>query len=190
MPAPEVPTPRKYVTPHMVEALEHHALDEVTPPGSPVRSFYLMDADFGMQGSTLLTFTPEGIIIQGDRRPGENGVVSSKDYTLDWFCGDLAEPDVCEAFLQKAWQPTVAVEDARALLRTRTFDATTTLCLDLMLAQVEDGVLDEAQLRERLLPYGFSRAEVDAVGHDYPLGDAGWLCAIQQKFASLRRQVS
>lgn len=183
MPSPDAP---KYVRQHMVEALAHHQLDELTPPGSPVRSFRLWSPSLGETLSTLLTFTPEGIVVQGDLRPGEHGAMSGKECDLEWFEGARTEEEVCEAFLQETWQAEVAARDLRTLTSP---DPAHARALEVFASKVElSGLEDEASVRRTLIALGFSPSKYGRVGYDYPLGDAGWLCAIQRRFAALRGQ--
>lgn len=59
--------------------------------------------------SVQLTFTPEGIVIQGDFTPGNsNGVCSKAGYGARWFSDDLSVDYLAEKFLQKQWTKEAA----------------------------------------------------------------------------------
>lgn len=165
-------------------AVNRMALEEVTPSGTPVREFRLHDPS-KPRNDTLITFTSEGIVIQGDVRPGENGIISESGLDLNWFCGSPEEDDLCSKFLHKEWQPDVAARDIRKLIHpdhTKPFwDILTAL----------DAGEDVRELAAHvLLQQGFDTMITATLGFDYPTGDAGWLCAIQRRFAFLRTQVS
>ena len=168
-----------YVVKRMTDVLEAHLLEEVTQSTSPVRSFYLRPPSGGSRRATLLTFTPEGIAIQGDLCPGTDGALA-KGFDLAWFEGDVSEEDLCDAFLKKGFQLLAAARD----LRTSRYAENSYLARLADLA--EFGHVDEDHLRRALFEAGLSFQEVDQIGYDFPLDDAGWLCAIQRRFKALR----
>ena len=67
-----------------------------------VSSFYMKKPGDRFM-STLLTFTPEGIVIQGDHKPEAHGACSCGGYGLLWFIEDLAPDDLCEKFLAETF---------------------------------------------------------------------------------------
>lgn len=178
-----------YAQPHMVEALKGHVLQEITPPGSLIRGFRMGPPDGSRRMSTLLTFSPEGIIILGDLRSGDRGLISDHDVGLGWFCGDVPENDLCEKFgLRPEWQPEAAARDLRHLAQR--IDPLEAIRLVGIREGIDAGAIEEDGLRQGLQHLGFDRKLVADIGYDFPLADAGWLVAIQRKFAELWRQVS
>lgn len=93
----------------MKEQLEGHFLVPIEG-GKDVEGFYMKRSADSRMMSTLFLFTPEGIVILGDLRPGDNGVISDLGYGLDWFSGKLSERYLCEKFLQQGWHHEVAHE--------------------------------------------------------------------------------
>ena len=65
--------------------------------------------------STLITFTPCGIVLQGDLTPERNGS-ASRGYGEEWFSGDLYPDYLAEKFLQKRWVPEEALKKFRRYL--------------------------------------------------------------------------
>lgn len=170
----------RHVTQHMTESLQGHQLEELTPPSSPVRSFYLRPPGGGQRMSTLITFTPEGMSIQGDIQPGEDGVIAPKGFDLAWFEGDLLAESLCEAFLSKAFYMDAAVLDLRSGRWAENAG------LQKVADRAEYGLLDEESLRRELFEAGLTYTEVELVGYDYPPVSTGWLCAIHRRFRELR----
>lgn len=151
-----------YIVQHMKESLKDHVLVEV--PTGDIRTFYLKRPEKSRMMSALLIFSPEGIIICGDLRIGDHGVVSDYGYGLDWFAGELGEDYLCSKFLKREWQSEVAMAWAEDEHDThpQPFDTE----------------------QEFLNIYGMELAG-DGVGYDYSPAAAGWLCAIQQRFREL-----
>lgn len=83
-----------------------------------ISSFYMRRPD-GRCMSTLLTFTPEGIVLQGDHVPEGPGTCSCPGYGLCWFTEELDVGYLCEKFLEK----TFVSEYAVSYLKDRVLDA-------------------------------------------------------------------
>lgn len=173
----------RYLEPHMTGALAEHVLREITPPGSPVRGFYLERPEGGRAYSILLLFTPEGIILKGDIQLGENGVMSrgQQKLGLDWFASRHDEAYLCDKFLPLVWQPDVAIRDLHEML---TDNPSLTAVKEALVAwEFEEPTQDDL-----LAVLTDESVDIDtrmSVGFDYPLHDAGWLVAVQQRFADL-----
>ena len=176
-----------YIEPHMREALAGHVLCPVLDSGD-FTAFHLKRVGEGRMMSTLIVFTPEGIVIQGDLTPERNGTVSNYGYGLGWFCGQLGEDYLCSKFLEKKFVPEFAMRGLRYEI----------------LQQRRDGYLEKDKARElwdsmRWLDdpispertYKFWTDELrndsgeGCPGYGYEPGEAGWLCAIQQRFSEL-----
>lgn len=104
---------------HMIESIKDHVLEQVLDterfkafymkyPGPPQRSM-----------STLIMFTPEGIVITGDLCPRmkTGGVISDLGYGLNWFSGRLSEGYLCEKFMQQGWYRELAEGDLRKMVK-------------------------------------------------------------------------
>lgn len=90
-------------------ALKDHTLEQVLDTPN-FKAFYLRPPGGGRMMSTLIVFTPEGIVLMGDLTPGHHGNVSALGYGLSWFAGDLSGSYLCEKFLQKSWHAELAKE--------------------------------------------------------------------------------
>jgi hypothetical protein len=173
------------IEPHMKESLKDHVLVPVLPHKGAWASFYLRKPGEGRMMSCLITFTPEGIVIQGDLTPGRNGNVSVLGYGLDWFAGQLSEDYLCEKFLERRFsrERTVQAIKETILEKRRQGDIGR---LDARLFWNE--LRDDPEAGEEGL-YNFISERLDGDGEDmrqdYNKGEAGWLCAIQQRFSAL-----
>ncbi|NIN68662.1 MAG: hypothetical protein GTO63_28935 [Anaerolineae bacterium] len=102
-----------------VESTLHDLKDHLLVPidgGKDVTGFYLKDPDRTRIMSTLILFTPEGIVIHGDYRPGHHGVISCYGYGLNWFAGRLSERYLCEKFLEQGWHREVAERELQDII--------------------------------------------------------------------------
>lgn len=96
-----------YVEFSMRDALKNHVLEEV-PGSEKLQGFYMTEPGQGRAMSTLILFTPEGIVLMGDLCPNLNGAVSVYGYNLGWFSKQLSEDYLCSKFLRQEWQPVLA----------------------------------------------------------------------------------
>jgi len=178
------------------ERLTEHTLDELTPPDGKVRSFRMSKPGTRID-STLITFTPEGIAIQGDLTPGTNGAVS-RGKSLAWFAGELGYDYLAEKFLTKEWVAEYAAEamigEAESLDREAAeIDAEEERAplaekaerFREIADQLDDGAMMIHEFVEDLGEMGF---EYDGEGYTYPPSDVVLLAAIQQRFAELYAQ--
>ena len=172
----------------MAEALEHHTLKQIldTPK---FQSFYMEIPGKGRNMSQLLTFSPEGITIQGDLTPGRNGNVSCLGYGIGWFRGRLSEDYLCEKFLELGWTPELAEKDLRNRLKDIS-DGIETVEKPYEVEQIEQladdcnyGDLGMESFRDSWML--ISNDQEWLPGWGYNLREKGWLCAIQQRFAQL-----
>ena len=170
----------------MRRALANHVIETVCDSPT-VKAYYLKKPDGSRAMSTLLLFTPEGIVLQGDLTPEQHGSISTLGYGLKWFLGDLSEGYLCEKFLRKEWVQELAVEelaDAHSYWREEA-TARQLEGLDSLLYRLDD--MDPGRLADELEALGYDVAD-ELPGFGYDPGKAGWLCAIQQRFAERWRQ--
>lgn len=182
----DTPVRNTYVTDIMAKSFEKHHLEEL-PAGEKVRAFYLKLHDTRMM-STLIIFSPEGIVLMGDLTPERQGSISNIGYGLGWFRGRLSENYLCEKFLDQKWEPLSVRESM----------------VDSWEMYNDDEGWEEAEKWCALIHwwdnYGDDRSESDVYdemhslgletdegvpGHGFLLKEAGWLCAIQQRFSAL-----
>ena len=175
----------RFVEPYMKEALKNHVL-EVVLDSEKIQAYYLKEPGQGRMMSTLILFTPEGIVLQGDLTPGRFGNVSAYKYGRAWFAGFLSEDYLCEKFLPKVYVPEKALAACKrgVLEGRRAGGLTKEKALDLW---IDLTAFSEYFLSERNA-YDFWTDELlndgcDAYFYGYEPDEAGWLCAIQQRFA-------
>lgn len=196
----------RYLEPHMTEQLKNHVLKEL-PSTEFIRHFKL-SVPTGHELSGLywvhVLFTPVGIVVGGDllglgaiARLGMKG-----GYGPDWFGSGLSEDYLCSKFFDQEWQREAAAEHCRQVARdyragehddeaARLSDAAfkewrTAKYRDwTALADRIDGMEIETLevFLAELRTLGWRDGGDLPPGYDYPLINAGWLCAIQQKFA-------
>lgn len=200
-----------YVKPHMTQALSKHALEHVS------EGVWRMRRDFRTDYRVLITFNDEGIVIQGDigLGPSQNGICSRAGYGVGWFGKPLSEDYLCSKFLSKRWQLEAAQADIEQWILQAQHeldeskrvevegvpeeDHAETLA-DADFSYEEKNLANWKKLRESVNEETSSKELYDEgsdlftdfwdyeVGHDYDLADAGWLCALQQRFAVLYQE--
>lgn len=178
-----------FVTPQMRESLARHVLVPALDSGK-FEAFLMKRPGEGRIMSTMIVFTPEGIVITGDLCPraGTRGIVSDAGYGTGWFRGRLSERYLCEKFLTDEWQLGLAASELREeigdLRDEDGFDIYVQK-LETIAEMLEHETIDSGQdLHDHLNNAGYETAD-GIPGMDYNLADAGWLCAIQQRFAEL-----
>lgn len=181
-----------YIAQHMKNSLEGHVLVQVLNT-EKFKAFYLKRPGEGRMMSTLILFTPEGIILTGDLCPKDHGAPSVFGYGIGWFASKLSEDYLCSKFLREVWQEEVAVADIVRNVRDEEEEAKANpddpyyqkgrwkKVQDEWVTDWSDKRRDD--LYDAIIEQGFDSESMP--GYDYPLADAGWLCAIQQRFAEL-----
>jgi hypothetical protein len=176
----------KFVEPHMLEELKDHILVPLES-GPHVKAFYLKRPNEGRMMSTLILFTPEGIVIQGDLAPSRNGNISNMGYGLNWFRGELGGEYLCEKFLERKFVSQYASEEIRREILRQRYER------EIDFEKARD-LWDIADMPDDftgpVIAYDFwtqdlSQEGSDCPGYGFEPREAGWLCAIQQKFAEL-----
>lgn len=175
----------------MIESLKDHILEPLEI-GQKVQAYYFKRPGQGRMMSTLILFTPEGIVLQGDLTPGQNGNVSCLGYGSGWFSSQLSEDYLCSKFLSKVFVRDYAERGLRIeILQARR---------DHMLSKErarelwgETGLPDDSTAPSeayRLWTEELHYEDGDGCpGYGYAPVEAGWLCAIQQRFAQLFNEV-
>jgi hypothetical protein len=163
------------------EVLEDHSL-EIHVDTPTLKAWYLRSKPSRRLGSSLILSTVEGLIITGDLCPGQNGVCSTYGYGADWFAGRLSPNYLCEKFLQREFVPALAERHLRerivALRREGSIEKAD--ARDAWNAIHDDLSPDEAYAIERDIG-----DEAEGLGYGYNPSERRWLCAIQERFASL-----
>ena len=173
-----------YVTDQMRAVLANHVL-ELVAQTDQLTAYYLKRPDERM-GSTLLVFTREGIAIMGDRVPKSNGTVSIFGVDLQWFASELSEDYLCKKFLRTTWSCDRAIEELRdpeGALRAGETEITLAR-FDELAEELEFGSGEE-WLHEQLGDLAIDCSDGVPGSNCYNPNEAGWLCAIQQRFAEL-----
>lgn len=168
-------------TESLMRELAEHRL-EVVCDTERVKSFYLKKPGTRMM-SCLITFTPEGIAIQGDLTPEHNGSVSCMGYGVEWFAGRKSDCYLCEKFLRKRWVQSIAqaeLRDPKSYLRE---DATPERLEEL--DDLADGLDEHGSewLYSEMIDLGYDTESVPGDGYDP--NEARVLIVIQRRFAEL-----
>jgi hypothetical protein len=139
----------------------------------------------------------EQIIITGDLCPGANGILSNFGYGVRWFGRKQSEEYLCSKFLRREWVPEAAVRALQYSLQEE-IDSSDRDDSDVRAARIEtlgyaiDCIGDEPSGEQSVArnSEAFYEFWADTFGDspedqgmDYNPRDAGWLCAIQQRFA-------
>ena len=138
--------------------------------------------------SVLVTFTPEGIVLQGDITPTRYGTCSCTGYGLDWFAKPMEEDYLAEKFLQERYVHELAREAFLLDIRGHNEDADGPDKIDERLyMQRWDSELYEEDEEEagELYKKAFGRYPEGWLWYDPH--ESAVLCAIQLKFSELYR---
>ena len=147
-------------------------------------------------GSTMITFTPEGIIIHGDLSPGRRGVISDLGYGLGWFSSSLGGGYLCEKFLAQGWHEEIALDEIKGWLDNGggpwgddepASPEVVEKLTELIDRMERNGPMGEQQFYEGLMDVYDDPDLFDdgGPGWGYDPVEAGWLIAIQARFAEL-----
>lgn len=179
-----------YVTDSMRREMAGHVLK---PLGSGGTELYSLNRPGTIVYSVYIAELAGRLCITGDVCLGANdrGVVSAPGYGIGWFSGELSESYLCEKFLRREWQWDAAVESIRQSIEQDARDGegwwlSRAAELEAFIAH-PSWMHDEPNLSEyygRMADLGCEDDEMP--GFDYPRGQAGWLCAIQQRFRELK----
>jgi len=179
-----------FVTPAMKDALKNHVLEEALPFDKGFLAYYMRDPGQGRMMSTLFVFTPEGIVIMGDLcpgGPGNRGSISNYNYGIGWFSRQQSEYYLCEKFLPKEWQSVVAAQFVREHIGQLKLNNDPEELKQMgewedLLNRLECGEMGADHFHDALQDLDY---EHEDEGYEYHLQTAGWLCALQQRFAEL-----
>lgn len=187
-----------YLTEAVRKQFSKHVLRRMNVKGD-VEGFMLERPGYGRMESTMILFTPEGIVLGGDLCPNDNhGVMSNFGYGLNWFQCPKGASYLCSKFLTKEFVPEAAkqwVLDRIIELReameedqdeegSQGRNAARSSSVELYEQALQDveafaswdrfsDLLDEA---------GDSDAATDGPGFDYNPRDAACLCGIHDAF--------
>ena len=187
-----------YVPAHLRRSFETHEFKQVVDE-SKVRIYIMRRPGSGIF-RVQLTFTGEGIAIQGDTTFGPHhvhGLVSAIGYDEHWFATypRLSETYLCEKFLTKEFVPAVAADEMEAMLKERDDDPDDDLGLademveewkGLILALRNSTITTGETLHNDIEQLGY--VAVEGFGWDYNPNAAASLCVVQQTFARLAIQ--
>lgn len=181
-------TMRSYVEPHMRESLANHTL-EIHVDTPQLKAWYLRPAKGGRMMATLILSTVEGLVIMGDLCPGQNGAISCLGYGAGWFGGRLSEQYLCSKFMGRVFVPEIGDEALRhRIIEARRGGAVSKDSARDAYNATRDAVANGALSGDRAYDIHTNIAglqDFESLGYDYEPGEAGWLCAIQQRFAEL-----
>jgi len=168
------------------ECFNKHVLEEV----NTTRTFKLSVPGEGRMMSCYITFTDEGIVINGDITPTGNGVCSvTGGYGIEWFSSPKAAGYLAEKFLHKKWCPREVIEiledeDDWVQETIRDLDPDRFYHLSEQVEYIIDGLNDnmsEYEFIASMQELGFDMD--DPPGYTYDVNEVAWLHSIQKKFA-------
>jgi hypothetical protein len=193
----------RYSQPQMVDSLKDHVLTEF-PGTDRIRHFRLAAPEgHKYQGYywVHIMFTPIGIVIGGDLL-GRGAVgAGGKGYGVEWFVRQSDEHYLCSKFFGEVWQPEAAVRSVRRIAKDYKdgeWDPSNLTGIPDIFAwrdakwrsfmriadDVEGLVIEDVNDFVRTVQSeGWSCDGGEIPGYDFPLSDAGWLVAIQQRFS-------
>ncbi len=181
-----------FVRDYMRQGLEKHRLTCVLDTHH-YRAYYLHKPDATIvrgrpslrEMSTFFYFTPEGILIGGDVHPpvGYRVALNAFGYDLNWFTGHLNEDYLCEKFLERG----LYAENVEEWLTDVRVNSHELWKRGIAAELLEEGVPSESDELPAFYYGALQRLEEDPDGQasGYHPGAAGWLCALQQRFAAL-----
>ena len=178
-----------YVTDYMRTELKTHRLVQLLDGAMPL--YRMGRADTGTYVMYIAAFANR-LCLAGDVRLGANdqGLVSAPGYTVAWFKGSLSEGYLCEKFLRQEWQWDSAVEAIQSYIESEAADGggwwsehTDALREFIAAPDWNYDTPNAMEFYERMISLGHTGDELP--GQDYPRIQAGWLCAIQQRFREL-----
>jgi len=189
-----------YVTEEMRRAMADKVLSVVAEyEGMVIYRLGPADGSWMESMRILISREPlaEQIIITGDLCPGSNGILSDFGYGVGWFGRKQSEEYLCSKFLRREWVPDAALRALRYALQEE-IDSSDRDDSDVRATRIEalteaiDDIGDEptgessvARTSEAFYEF-WNETFGDSPenqGMDYNPRDAGWLCAIQQRFA-------
>ena len=150
-------------------------------------AYYLRGPEGGRMMSTLIVFTPEGIVLQGDLTPERNGSVSSMGYGLNWFAGTLSDTYLCEKFLTKRFVLELAIDQLSDPVKNYYCDVEgeDLEALKALAEELKSGDHGPEWLYEELSELGQGYVDDGIPGWGYDPNQAAWLVAIQRRFSAL-----
>ena len=178
---------RKPLEQQYAESLAGHELTVVAD--TPLVKCFRMAKPGTRVMSVVITFTPEGIVIQGDFTPERNGSVSCIGYSLAWFAGRLGGSYLCEKFLTQRYVLELAVAELRDPQSHWREDATPDQLagLDECARRVADYYYGPERLYDALADLGYPCDE-GTPGFNYDPKESAALHAIQKRFSQLYHQ--
>lgn len=182
-----------YVKDYMHKELAEHTLElQHGGPGEPVAVYRMGQPRTGIYVVYIASFA-DRLCITGDIMLGrdDHGLVSTMKYGIGWFSGHLSEGYLCEKFLSHVWQWEIAVEGIEDRIETDEEDGGWKHHADALREFIakpgwrHDGLggPDAWEYYDRMREIGCETDELP--GYGYPRVEAGWLCAIQQRFQEL-----
>ena len=173
-----------YIEPHMRSALTGHTLTPIVRDEAAGIEVWRMARAGTRAMSVQIAGTPEGICLMGDIHPGPNpnGCCSTFGKDLRWFAERKSEDYLCSKFLLRTWVPKYAAEVVESWLDQPWCDWSEE-GRDLVV-RLRHRDCDERQFYEALDEWNMPTDD-GLPGYGYPPEDAGWLCAIQERFSAL-----
>ena len=131
--------------------------------------------------STQITFTPEGITIQGDWCPCGNGVCSTFGYDQDWFAKGLSWSYLAEKFLAREFVDEAAIDDLQQRMDDGGMEPNRLFEAKELMERLVEGC---SEYRDTYAEFCYAHSG-DPGGYDYNITAVCQLQVIQETFARL-----
>lgn len=183
--------PNTYVQDHMREALSRHELRIKLMDDKAGVSVWSMSRPSTCAYSAQIIFSPEGIVLQGDIGFGshQTGICSHSGYGIEWFSSRKSENYLCEKFLTREFVPEEAAETIAGWLKSPEDYGLEEEFQIRGLREIVSNLMDNDLVDATRLYDELNLLDVDTSegvpGWGYNRSDAGWLCAVQQRFSEL-----
>lgn len=172
------------IHPFMETSLANHVLEPVVETAKV--QVYKMFRPGSRAYLVQISFTPEGIAIQGDIGFGANqgGVCSTGGYGRGWFAKPLAEGYLAEKFLARAWHADLALEEVADWLDLDS-DVSHGEGLRELAEKLKSGGIDNEYDLYQFISTELPDYLDQIPGYGRDPGETGWLAAVHKRFVQL-----
>lgn len=179
----------------MIKELSNHALEMISTKDGYPRYYKMAKPGTGIY-AVYISEVARRLCITGDICFGanNNGIISDLGYEIPWFAGHLSEGYLCEKFLHREWQWEAAIEEIEWQIKEAMGDEESWWLENA--AKLQEFIKspdcrDYTPIGEEFYDFMIDLGDdgCELPGFDYPRGEAGWLCAVQQRFAELFKDI-
>lgn len=176
-----------YIKPYMTDALASHRL-AIVEESEHVKAYAMAKPGTGFYSVTVLECRNHLSLFGDITFNNDHGVVSTGGYGIAWFSGKKSEDYLCSKFLRQIWHWDHCEQSLKEIVAGVNDESDD-------VREVAKELISDAYLWEFDAPTKFeviqelSRTSYDSgdgyPGYGYHPDAAGWLCAINVRFAEL-----